>query len=54
MKEKKTVLRVAAPKPRNILALLVRQRAASSHRPRKREGDKERKDLLQRLREAGL
>lgn len=52
--KKPEVLRVAAPKPRNRFAILVRRRVAGAHRDdRRKRGDQE-KDLVQQLREAGL
>lgn len=50
----KFLLQLAALKPRNPFAALGRQRAAGSHTPSKRARGKEEKDLVQRLREAGL
>lgn len=47
-------LRVGPSVPRNPFVALARQRLAGTHAPRKREQDEDRKDLLQRLREAGL
>jgi len=56
MKKKKEsiVLRLAAPKPRNPFAPLARQRAAGSHTSARRDRARQEKDLVQRLREAGL
>lgn len=52
---KKTIaIRVAALKPRNLFAMLARKRVAGSHATAKRPKGKEQKDLVQRLREAGL
>lgn len=50
----KFILRLEALKPRNPFAALGRQRAAGTHTPVKRTRGKEEKDLVQRLREAGL
>ncbi|GLS93173.1 hypothetical protein [Piscinibacter gummiphilus] len=52
--ENKFLLQLAALKPRNPFAALGRQRAAGSHTSVKRTRGKEEKDLVQRLREAGL
>ncbi|MET0350625.1 MAG: hypothetical protein ABW067_12625 [Rhizobacter sp.] len=52
--ENKFLLQLEALKPRNPFAALGRQRAAGSHAPVKRARGKEEKDLVQRLREAGL
>lgn len=53
-KEQSIVLRLAALKPRNPFAALARQRVAGSHAAVKRPQAREEKDLVQRLREAGL
>ena len=53
-KEPSIALRLAALKPRNPFAGLARQRAAGSHTSAKRPQAREEKDLVQRLREAGL
>ena len=53
-KEESIVLRLAALKPRNPFATLARLRAAGSHAATKRTKAREEKDLVQRLREAGL
>lgn len=45
-------VRLAALKPRNPFAVLARKRRGGAHASRQRRG--EHKDLLQRLREAGL
>ncbi len=47
-------LRVAALKPRNVFATLAKSRKSGAHQSQKRIAGEERKDLLQRLREAGL
>jgi hypothetical protein len=48
-------LRIAALKPRNPFAALARERSAGTHAPdRKRQRAQANKDLVQRLREAGL
>jgi len=52
--QNKFLLQLEALKPRNPFAALGRQRAAGSHAPVKRTRDKDEKDLVQRLREAGL
>ena len=52
--ENKVLVQLAALKPRNPFAALGRQRAAGSHTPSRRTRGKEEKDLVQRLREAGL
>ena len=52
--ENKFLVQLAALKPRNPFAALGRQRAAGSHTPSRRTRGKEEKDLVQRLREAGL
>jgi len=56
MKKKKEgmVLRLAALKPRNPFASLARQRVAGSHTTVRRHKARQEKDLVQRLREAGL
>jgi hypothetical protein len=46
--------RISALKPRNVLAVLARKRRGGAHTSRKRVADDDRKDLVQRLREAGL
>jgi hypothetical protein len=52
---KKTLtVRVAALRPRNTVAAPARQRSAGAHTTAKRRQNDEQKDLLQRLREAGL
>lgn len=52
--KKSISLRVATVKPRNPFALLAGMKSSGRHRGKKREKSVERKDLLQRLREAGL
>jgi hypothetical protein len=52
--KKKIELRGTAPKPRHPLAALLRRCGAGVHRPFSRQRQKVQKDLLQRLREAGL
>jgi len=52
--KKSLSFRLAALKPRNPFAAAARQRAAGAHQSAKRTQNAERKDLLQRLREAGL
>jgi hypothetical protein len=54
MNKKTLAIRIAALKPRNPFAVLAKQRTAGSHLRNKRPRDKAEKDLLQRLREAGL
>jgi hypothetical protein len=54
MNKKTFAIRIAALKPRNPFAVLAKQRAAGSHQRNKRPHEKTEKDLLQRLREAGL
>jgi hypothetical protein len=54
MNKKTIAIRIAALKPRNPFAVLAKQRAAGPHQRDKRSDDKAEKDLLQRLREAGL
>lgn len=53
---KKTLqLRLQALKPRNVLSVLARQRSgAGRHSESKRPQTNEHKDLVQRLREAGM
>ena len=51
---KKLLLRLAAPKPRNPLVAPALHRKAGVHTGNKRSQSERRKDLLQRLREAGL
>ena len=51
---KKISVRIAALKPRNVLAVLASKRSAGAHASRKRPVDEQRKDLVQRLREAGM
>jgi hypothetical protein len=52
MKKPTITLRLAALKPRNPFAVLARKRRSGAHAAKPRRG--EHKDLLQRLREAGL
>lgn len=52
--QKNLIQRVAALKPRNVIAVLARKRRGGAPVPRKRVADDDRKDLVQRLREAGL
>ncbi|MFM2066215.1 MAG: hypothetical protein RLZZ584_1124 [Pseudomonadota bacterium] len=54
MTKKSITLRIAALKPRNPFASLARRRAAGAHQVDKRSRNDPQKDLLQRLREAGL
>ena len=54
MKKKKLVDRVAALVPRNLFAPLAARRAAGRHTSAKRKANQQHKDLVQRLREAGL
>jgi hypothetical protein len=51
---KKLKLSLAALKPRNPFATPARKRAAGAHRGDGRRQAKDQKDLVQRLREAGL
>ena len=51
---KKISFKFAELKPRNTLALLASKRHAGKHTPEKRVQANESKDLVQRLREAGL
>jgi hypothetical protein len=51
---KKFTVRIAALKPRNIIAVLAHRRCTGTHRRKARAANAEQKDLLQRLREAGL
>ena len=51
---KKISFKLAVLKPRNTLALLARKRRAGKHGGNKRLPSTESKDLVQRLREAGL
>ena len=51
---KKVAVRIAALKPRNVFATLAARRSAGAHASRKRPADAQRKDLVQRLREAGM
>lgn len=52
--KKKLIQRLAPLKPRNLFAPLAARRAAGAHDASRRRANDERKDLLQRLREAGL
>ena len=52
--KKSLTFRLAALKPRNPFAEAASRRAAGPHQPVKRPQNTEQKDLLQRLREAGL
>ncbi|ABM97067.1 hypothetical protein [Methylibium petroleiphilum] len=52
--KKSIVQRIATLKPRNVFAPLAGRRAAGAHASRKRHADVQRKDLVQRLREAGM
>jgi hypothetical protein len=52
--KKEMKIPVAAPKPRNPLVALVMKRKSGAHTNDKRVHNREGKDLLQRLREAGL
>lgn len=56
MKKKKEamVLCLAVLKPRNPFASLARKRSAGSHAGARRHKARQEKDLVQRLREAGL
>jgi hypothetical protein len=54
MKKENPPMCLAALKPRNLFALLARKRAAGGHAPAKRQQAQQQKDLVQRLREAGL
>ncbi|MFM8898431.1 MAG: hypothetical protein ACKOF9_00550 [Burkholderiales bacterium] len=54
MNKQKIAIRIAALKPHNSFAALVKQRAAGSHQRDKRFENQAQKDMLQRLREAGL
>jgi hypothetical protein len=45
---------VTAPKPRNPFIAFMMRRKAGEHRPERRAVTREEKDLVQRLREAGL
>ena len=56
MKKKKEamVLCLAALKPRNPLVSLARKRSAGAHTGARRHKARQEKDLVQRLREAGL
>jgi hypothetical protein len=46
--------RITAPKPRNPFVAFMMRRKAGAHRPERRAVPREEKDLVQRLREAGL
>jgi len=48
------VQRIAALKPRNLFAIAARKRHGGRHADNGRAANSERRDLLQRLREAGL
>jgi hypothetical protein len=50
----KIQIKPAASKPRNVFAMRARQRRAGQHRPAGEKRQQPQKDLLQRLREAGL
>lgn len=52
--QRNLIQHVAALKPRNVFAVLARRRRGGAHTSRKRSADDDRKDLVQRLREAGL
>lgn len=52
--KKSITQRIATLKPRNPFATLASRRAAGAHVSRKRPDDEQRKDLVQRLREAGM
>jgi len=52
--KKSFAIRIAALKPRNPFVALARKRVSGAHVPAKRPRNDEQKDLLQRLREAGL
>jgi hypothetical protein len=54
MKKKSITLRLEALRPRNPFAQLARMRQGGSHAASSRKSKGEHKDLLQRLREAGL
>lgn len=54
MKKKSFTLRLAALEPRNPFAVLARKRRSGTHAASSRKSNGEHKDLLQRLREAGL
>jgi hypothetical protein len=45
---------VVAPKPRNPFVAFMMRRKTGLHRPERRTVHREEKDLVQRLREAGL
>lgn len=47
-------IRVTAPKPRNPFIAFVMRRKAGKHQAERRAVNREEKDLVQRLREAGL
>ena len=51
---KRISFKLAALKPRNTLALLASKRSAGKHSGNKRSQSTESKDVVQRLREAGL
>ena len=53
-KKETVVLCLAALKPRNPFASLARKRSAGSHTGARRHKARQQKDLVQRLREAGL
>jgi hypothetical protein len=44
----------ASPKPRNPFVAFMMRRKAGVHRPERRAVTRDEKDLVQRLREAGL
>lgn len=54
MKKQDITIRLAALKPRNPFAVLLRTRHGGAHTPAKRQRNEQHKDLVQRLREAGL
>lgn len=54
MKTTSVKLRIAALKPRNVVAVLAQKCGAGRHSTQKRKKVEVEKDLLQRLREAGL
>lgn len=52
--KKSMIQRIATLKPRNVFAPLASRRFAGAHSRLKRQDEAHRKDLVQRLREAGL
>jgi hypothetical protein len=54
MKTQNKTIVATAPKPRNPFVAFVMRRKAGAHQTERRAVNREEKDLVQRLREAGL